>query len=409
MAKIKIKNFGPIREGFTGQDGWIDIKKVTVFIGNQGSGKSTIAKAISTLIWIEKAINRGDFPAEMTKAEFIDFFEFHKIQNYFRKETLIEYEGDKISFRYGPGEQWPIITLKSNNEYAVPKVMYIPSERNLLSSIENINSVANLIHGGLLTYAIEYKNAQLADKGSPVHLPVGDAFVLYEPGKNKVLLANLFYSIPLSEASSGYQSLVPLFWVNKYLNGILKLDPSKRRDYLSADQLIQRNAEIAEISFDENLKEEEKKLKIKNIDAKYISTYLWNVVEEPEQNLFPSSQQKVLYNLLETNNSNKKNTLVITTHSPYLINYLTLAVEANKLKSRVNTAELKAKLNEIVPLNSTLNGDDLVVYELEEKNGQIAKLKTYNGLPTDENYLNKGLAESNDLFSELLDIEDLCQ
>lgn len=409
MSKIRIKNFGPIREGFTEQDGWIDIKKVTVFIGNQGSGKSTIAKAISTLIWIEKAINRGDFPAKMTKAEFIDFFRFHKLQSYFNDGTVIEYEGDKISFIYGPDEHWPVITLKNNNEYAVPKVMYIPSERNLLSSIENINSVANLIHGGLLTYAIEYKNAQLADKGSPVHLPVGDAHVLYDPGKNRVLLSSPNYSIPLSEASSGYQSLVPLFWVNKYLNGILKLDPSKRRDYLSADQLIQRNAEIAEISFNENLKEEEKKLKIKKIDAKYISTYLWNVVEEPEQNLFPSSQQKVLYNLLETNNSNKKNTLVITTHSPYLINYLTLAVEANKLKSRVNTAELKAKLNEIVPLNSTLNGDDLVVYELDEMRGQIAKLKTYNGLPSDENYLNKGLAESNDLFSELLDIEDLCQ
>ena len=47
MSRIKIKNFGPVREGGQTNDGWIDIKKVTVFIGNQGSGKSTVAK----LLW----------------------------------------------------------------------------------------------------------------------------------------------------------------------------------------------------------------------------------------------------------------------------------------------------------------------------------------------------------------------
>ena len=43
MAKIRIKNFGPIRQGCPDDDGWIDIKKVSVFIGNQGSGKSCVA------------------------------------------------------------------------------------------------------------------------------------------------------------------------------------------------------------------------------------------------------------------------------------------------------------------------------------------------------------------------------
>ncbi len=57
MSKIRIKNFGPIKEGFKEADGneWMDVKKVTVFIGNQGSGKSTVAKVISTLTWMEKS------------------------------------------------------------------------------------------------------------------------------------------------------------------------------------------------------------------------------------------------------------------------------------------------------------------------------------------------------------------
>jgi predicted ATPase len=44
MSRIKIKNFGPIIDGNQTNDGWIDIKKVTLFIGNQGSGKSTDCK-----------------------------------------------------------------------------------------------------------------------------------------------------------------------------------------------------------------------------------------------------------------------------------------------------------------------------------------------------------------------------
>ena len=131
-----------------------------------------------------------------------------------------------------------------------------------------------------------------------------------------------------------------------------------------------------------------------------------NIVEEPEQNLFPSSQRLLLNSLLSFNNGN--NMLIMTTHSPYLINFLTLAVEANKLKSRVHNDELKAKLNNNVPLNSTLNGDNLVIYQLNEESGQITKMKTYKGLPSDENYLNDGLAESNNLFSDLLELEDLC-
>lgn len=42
MSRIKIKNFGPLKETVSAMDGWIDIEKVTVFTGNQGSGKSTV-------------------------------------------------------------------------------------------------------------------------------------------------------------------------------------------------------------------------------------------------------------------------------------------------------------------------------------------------------------------------------
>ena len=123
--------------------------------------------------------------------------------------------------------------------------------------------------------------------------------------------------------------------------------------------------------------------------------------------MFPTSQRLLLNSLLAFNNGD--NMLVITTHSPYLLVYLTLCVEANRLKQKVNTDDLKSKLIKIVPLPSTVDGNNLVVYQLNEINGTIEKLKNYKGLPSDENELNNGLADANEDFSKLLDLEDLCQ
>jgi hypothetical protein len=44
------------------------------------------------------------------------------------------------------------------------------------------------------------------------------------------------------------------------------------------------------------------------------------------------------------------------------------------------------------------------VYELED--GIIKKLPNFHGIPSDNNYLNKSLADTNSLFDELLEIEE---
>ena len=49
--RLIVNNFGPIREVD------IDLKKINVFIGPQGSGKSTIAKIISFCSWLDKRIS----------------------------------------------------------------------------------------------------------------------------------------------------------------------------------------------------------------------------------------------------------------------------------------------------------------------------------------------------------------
>jgi len=87
MSRIKIKNFGPIKKGHQDNNGWIDVKKVTVFVGNQGSGKSTVAKLISTFIWIEKALVRGDYKKQWFERKNRlknQYLNYHRIENYFK-------------------------------------------------------------------------------------------------------------------------------------------------------------------------------------------------------------------------------------------------------------------------------------------------------------------------------------
>lgn len=67
--------------------------------------------------------------------------------------------------------------------------------------------------------------------------------------------------------------------------------------------------------------------------------------------------------------------------------------------------DLFAKLYRLIPKESLISADDVIVFQLDEKDGSIKKLATIEGIPSDKNYLNESLAEGNHLFDTLLEIE----
>ena len=400
MSKIRIKNFGPIKEGLKSNNGWIEINKVAVFIGDQGSGKSTVAKLISTLIWIEKALVRGDFN-DLSGPEFKDHCAYQNIVSYFKPGTEIDYVGDAFLISYLNDE----ITIGKNpaNGYAFPKIMYVPAERNLASAVLNVGDLEGL-PSTLYTFSREYVNALNDLPSGETTIPLKDFKVEYDRITKIVYLKSNEFHIKLSEASSGFQSFTPLYLVSGFLSNILnrKTDRSKKHNSIEQGQRLRQR--IQEIMNNPNLTEEVKEgmLEVLSSEIKY-SAFI-NIVEEPEQNLFPTSQREVLNTLLAFNNQDVNNKLVLTTHSPYLINYLTLAVKADSLINNTNSLEMRKKLRKIVPIESALNGNDLVVYEFMRE-GEIKKLKDHNGLPSDDNELNYELGETNELFAQLLEIQ----
>jgi predicted ATPase len=407
MSKIRIKNFGPIKEGLNDKGGWLDIKKVTIFIGNQGSGKSTIAKLISVFSWLEKALVRGDFKEKdlikynrLTKQ-----FAYQNIDNYIKPDTEIEYSGDAYRISYINGTTH--IEKNEKNGYLFPKIMYVPAERNFTSSVKNPSSLKRL-PDTLYTFLDELDNAQ-NDVKDKVLLPVND--VKYEYQKlNKIgYISGDGYKIRLSEASSGFQSLVPLFLVTKNLATSIGQDENTGKKNLSVDESNIIRKEIEKILSNPNLTAEVKKASLEYLSARFKYSCFINIVEEPEQNLFPSSQRGMLNFLMECNNLKKDNKLVITTHSPYILMYLNIAVQSYDLKEKIIKAGksklLSERLYKIAPEKSLVSQYDSAVYELDEKDGSIKLLPTYEGIISSKNILNMMLREGNELFDSLLEIE----
>ncbi|WP_373207717.1 AAA family ATPase [Phocaeicola vulgatus] len=408
MSRVKIKNFGPIKETTSAIDGWIDINKVTVFIGNQGSGKSTVAKLISTFTWMEKVLTRGDFKEkEFTAAKFKNkYCGYHRISNYFIKErTEIFYEGDSYKFTYTRQGEF-IIEKKDDtlNNYALPQIMYVPAERNFLSMVNKPNLIKDL-PDALLAFLTEYDNAKQRIKSS-LELPINHAQLEYNKPNDIIYVKGEDYKVKLTEASSGFQSIVPLYLVSLHLSESVK-DQANDVQKMSSDEAKRFEAEVANIWNIPNLTNEQRRIALSAVSAKFNKSAFVNIVEEPEQNLYPKSQWMIMKQLLAFNNALETNRLVVTTHSPYLINSLTIAVKTGILLAPDNylSDTMQEKINAIYPIKASIRPNEFAIYEFNEVEGTVTTLDTYHGLPSDENFLNRMLERTNEDFANLLEIQ----
>lgn len=451
MAKLRVKNFGPIKDGFSENDGFMEITPVTVICGNQATGKSTIAKLYSTFLWLEKALKSEKIQKEdLSYDEFANnYLAYHCIKSYLNVSTEIDCILDSYEF-YISNKSVKIIKRK-NGKYVKPKIAYIPAERNFCSALPKPNSIAGLLKNLFETIG-DFDVAREAQDGKKYKLPIGDYYYRYDEGTNRSYISNTTrnYEIELYEAASGIQSVVPLSLISRYYSNFIDYTFSGKRQHFSLDEKKQVEKKYNELSeilgtgllasilSQTNTKDSshffslialvsafkafglynsvtEKKELLQNleqgkIDAiqkanddilSIITSRFINIVEEPEQNLYPESQGKVLFELLECMNTNEHNQLMITTHSPYMLSYLTQSAKAAELLGKGVPSD---RIEKIVPVKSAVSGEKISIYETKE-DGSIALLKPYENLPSDENLLNTALADGNERFSKLLDLE----
>lgn len=259
--KLTIRNFGAI----TSAD--IVLKDLNIFIGEQGAGKSTVAKLITLFENYENQPSEKESDSLMTK-----FAEFNII-SYFNPDSYINYTSGKGSITYEEGSfRFNLLTNPVNHN------LYIPAERFFISTFSR--SIATLVLAKapipltLLEFASLYEKAknQFANYQIPIFNMI---FQVRETSENLVLIDH-DKVIPFKDASSGIQSVIPLLMVI---------------DYITKEQP---------------------------------NTHF--VIEEPELNLFPETQVNLLHHMVD-----KCRQLTVTTHSPYLLSALNNMIEAGNI------------------------------------------------------------------------------
>lgn len=413
MQKIRIKNFGPVSDGYS--EGFFDINKCTVIIGEQGSGKSTIAKIYSTFAWLEKDFERNArLDLNFDASAFRLLCKNQGIEDYFSNETELEYIGDICSFKFSNNR---FSADMHSGTYITPKIMYIPSERNLLTVVDNADKIQKLpIMLRLLQK--EYSNALSASNGKIVSLPLKEFSLKFDLPTQTTHVLFEDKSLKIQNASSGLQSLVPISIVVNYLQSEIsknlsdymadfsnfdferikaKIVSEYQNDKALADHLIQileQNYAYGNIATVNSLD----KVLIEEILKNYVNMCLLTIVEEPEQNLFPVSQVRVLEELIRINNAKQGSTLFITTHSPYILSALNNYIYAEEIYAKKNT--LVKEIDETLLLNI----NDVSAYKVED--GKIIDIKNIDYNLIDTTQIDDCSSMINTVYDKLVTLDE---
>lgn len=402
---IEIKSVGPIK------DVKIFLNKINLFIGPQSSGKSTIAKVISFCYWLEKnaLTNQGIQHIDKT------FFEnklivFHKMSSYFSKDSYLKYEGEAIRFEYTP-ESFNIEKTENFGQLKVGKIAYIPSERNIISlpGISSLPLPENNIRSFLFDW-LNIHNKYTKENAVPL-FDLKMKYYFQESSNKDIIVLENNKEISLDEASSGVQSVVPLYvYLYYYTKWIYdnEEDISFEKKERIEKALIKRfmDETTVHLGLKNNFTDETYDKFYKADFAKEVRDTLINriyndsdkllsevrdnisrphfsniIIEEPEQNLFPQTQVTLMYDILKNINKDR-DSLVITTHSPYILYALNNCMLGWIVRENVPEEDEECMAQK----DSWINPENVSVWEI--KDGKFTPyMDSENGTIQDKNGL----------------------
>lgn len=400
--KLTIENFGPIKKAS------IEVKDMMVFIGPQASGKSTLAKLITIL----EDVNFK----EKTQLSLSDELEKYNISSFLKENTYIEYNTPSFRFLFKENKEdkfdmYDVINKIENTKIDIDYIsqvigvmlmgINIDDKENILfreiqkhehyglnSEIENLFKkfeAANLLTEKILTiYNKSIKNEieyiHLLDVVKKVFSLIRPLDSLYIPAERTMLpllvpniagLINNDILIPkniLKTVQQFEKALQKVTNIDLNIIGSLRFKHTEGRSFIyhnKKEKILLKDASSGIQSFIPILLLIESSLKTDN----YIN--LNYVVEEPELNLYPEAQYKLIKYLvkscLETTREIKTKNLIITTHSPYVLASINNLLFAHN-KSKIN----KQQTSSIIDECSWIDSNHFNAYEV--KKGTVKRI-----------------------------------
>jgi len=261
MLNLIVKNFGVL------QDIDIELGKTNLFIGDNGSGKSVLAKLITIIT------SYNNYSVTLLE-------EFTKFNiNFIKDDTFIQYSDcDKVVFTI-TNKKINFSSAHISVDSILPKKIvsqYIPAERNLISifnqSISNIVIAKIPLPDTLLKFAGEYNKARKEIK----ELNLLNMKYVNKNG-NDVIYYNDDNYLSLENSSSGMQTALPMYLTLKYFS----------------------------------------------------SSYSHIIIEEPELNLFPKTQVEAIKYIIETTTNNDSYIMTHSPYILSILNVLLFAYKAS--------------------------------------------------------------------------------
>lgn len=380
MAKetLTVKNFGPIREAH------LDLRKVTVLIGEQASGKSVLAKLVATFgevlltkealqsilnyfeintfakpnseVEYSNQIYKHHYETDDLTKSFGDKYLEELFSDYVRTESAIREMLIPTTVKSGEGRV-KLRELREKNSQLRKELRvltqlyeYFPAERVIISTLAK--SLFQIIDRDislprvLTNFASEFEIAKeiMTKKYLP---PLGVTYI-FENNQNKVKLKT-GEEVEMERSATGFQSLIPLLMV--------------------LENRVNLNGQVF-------------------------------IIEEPELNLYPTTQKKLVEYLVEkcTKGDNR---LIITTHSPYILTALNNCIQArNTLREHPEHADEVAKL---VRPESQIDFEDVMAYFVAD--GTAKPIMNDENRLIDANALDDVSNELSETFDRLLDLE----
>jgi len=300
MKHLVIRNLGPLKEAD------VELKRINVIIGSQSSGKSCALKTACYCTWVEKRIEltqSADFFAK--DGNFLKELErFHKLKGYIKEDTFISYESDFMAISYDNATKTFKFDWKKNRwNYKRSKVTYIPAERNLVAAIPNWFQV-KFADDNIRDFMADWETARQATQEDLSILNLGVTYHYDANTRTDKVQVTDGVMLDFTNTSSGLQSVIPLY---VHLNYITKINSGKTASFASLQELKMLTSKL----------DEEGKMDTYN---NFAYTYHCDIfLEEPEANLFPPTQSRLVEWLLDMTKSEEPSNLFIATHSPYIL------------------------------------------------------------------------------------------
>lgn len=339
MSSIRIQHVGAIVD-----TGMITLSPIMLIVGKQSSGKSTFMKIACFCRWIEKRImiDGENLLKKYTHYNrFLkDLKDFYRMDDgFFNKNTSIEYDGECISIELTDISKNVKIVKKGNFKTIRhnTKLSFIPSERNLVSAIQNIDKAYKASdYDSIFNYLLKYQEAKkLFDAEHPLPMPFDDSICYYynkEQDADRIILRNSGREMMPLYASSGVQSAFPLTVLTQYTaRQVGKMPKSSLTDLTSLVAKMMLDNENGD-DMSDNIKKASKMYR-------YESAHLY--IEELEENLFPESQFEMVKMTVEcikqadeVSSRKGESTVMMTSHSPYVLTSLNVLMKAAMAKEQ---------------------------------------------------------------------------